>query len=153
MVLTAYYYSTAGWAHGDASSAQLGESNVRKVADVTVLLSSYPLFGWVEGFNLSYELLIQKASLGASHRLRSAGDFYIYDRERQASVLPVSINTAWQLMCLVQKPSNICTSICTCKWLCITVRQVVNYMYIKFIEKLVIFNYNCRFTVYMVRIF
>lgn len=39
------------------------------------------------------------------------------------------------------------------KWLYITVKQVVNYMYIKFIEKLVIFNYNCQFTVYMTRIF
>ena len=56
-------------------------------------------------------------------------------------------------MCLVQKPSNIFTSICTFKWLYITVKQVVNYMYIKFIEKLVIFNYNCHFTVYMIRIF
>lgn len=82
-----------------------------------------------------------------------AQGIFIFITEKQASILSVSINTDWQLMCLVQKPSNICTSICTFKWLCITVKQVVNYMYIKFIEKLVIFNYNCQFTVYMIRIF
>lgn len=107
----------------------------------------------VEGLHLANELLLQTASMCVSHRLRSPGNFYIYYRERQASILPVSINTDWQLMCLVQKPSNICTPICTLKWLCFTVKQVVNYMYIKFIEKVVIFNYNCQFAVYMIRIF
>lgn len=120
------------------------------------LLSTY--WEGVEGFKLTYELLLRKVPPPcAPHRPGSPGEFYIHRRDRQASILPVPFSADWQLMRLVPKPANICTPICTpaCtfQWRRVTVKQVVNDMYIKFIGRLVIFHYHCQFAVYMVRIF